>query len=88
MKKLRLDLDALEVEEFDPAAPETDDGKGTVFANSLNPNCGYTAVGGPCMDSGNPCVPWSDPYYCGETYMCNTATDCSFANTACCWVIT
>lgn len=87
MKKLRLDVDELQVEAFPTTETSTDE-KGTVFAHSLNPNCGLTEAGGDCLVSGSKCIPWSYSPYCDETYACNSATDCSFANTACCWVIT
>lgn len=88
MRKLRLDIDTLEVEAF-PTTELEPGHTGTVFANSLNPNCGYTPAGGPCMVSEDTvCIPWSQSPYCDPTYMCDSATDCSFANTNCCWVIT
>jgi hypothetical protein len=87
MKKLRLDIDELQVEAF-PTTVLRQDANGTVFAHSLNPNCTYTEDGGPCMVSGDGCIPWSDPaYYCRPSYCCDSATDCSFANTNCCSII-
>jgi hypothetical protein len=79
MKKLRLALDELEVETFHVAAAE-EERKGTVFGNSENPNCGYTAVGGPCLITSD-CTdsPCTAPYYCAGTYECNTFTECTFA---------
>lgn len=88
MKKLRLDIDQLHVEAF-PTTEARQAEIGTVFAHSLNPNCGNTDDGGPCMvtEEGK-CIPWSDgAYYCHPTYDCDSATDCSFANTNCCWII-
>ncbi|HEX8691596.1 MAG TPA: hypothetical protein VF746_04180 [Longimicrobium sp.] len=77
MKKLRLDIEALDVETFDTTEAEPKE-KGTVFANSLNPNCGHTPDT-VCLYSGDGCIPWSQSPYCDPTYTCNTATDCTYA---------
>lgn len=74
MKKLKLDVEALDIESFDIVEPDPA-GTGTVFANSLNPNCDHTADGF-CLISEDGCLPWSEPPYCGKTYTCNTAMEC------------
>ncbi|HEX8903916.1 MAG TPA: hypothetical protein VF771_03700 [Longimicrobiaceae bacterium] len=82
MRKLRLHVEELDVETFDTTTAEADS-KGTVFAHSLDPNCGHT----PDQYCLAETVDCSQSPYCDPTYTCNTATDCSFANTNCCWVL-
>lgn len=47
MQKIRLDLEALDVESFAAVAPEADE-RGTVIAHSGNTNCGWTSCLIPC----------------------------------------
>jgi hypothetical protein len=75
MKKLRLDVNDLQVEAF-PTTKVATDKRGTVFGHSMNPNCYATEEGGPCMVSGGGCITWSLCYQCEFTYGCNTAAEC------------
>lgn len=76
MKKLRLDVESLEVEAF-PTTDEEDVLKGTVFANSLNVNCGHTPDQACEYSEYTVCITFSNcPYYCDPTYSCDTAMDC------------
>lgn len=56
MKKLRLDLDALAVDTFDPAPPE--DGQGTVLGEQWGPTqltCGYICGTNLCLTRDRSC---------------------------------
>jgi hypothetical protein len=75
MKKLRLDLNELQVEAF-PTTKVPTDKRGTVFGHSENVNCGNTAEGGLCWYSGDGCITWSLCYQCDHTYGCNTGEEC------------
>jgi hypothetical protein len=81
MKKVRLRVEDLDVETFRITEPEQDS-KGTVFANSLNPNCGHTPDQ-QCMyttDTMDPAIPCTWSPYCDPTYTCDTFTECTYGN--------
>ncbi|HST61103.1 MAG TPA: hypothetical protein VLK84_20530 [Longimicrobium sp.] len=47
MKKLKLDLEALEVDTFDPATP--DEGDGTVFGEQIGVTAWFSCAHGTCL---------------------------------------
>jgi hypothetical protein len=84
MKKLRLDLDTLEVEEFATVEPGGEN-DGTVFGHSNLVNCGHTPDQACLVSEATVCIgftvcDFTGCTYEGPTYMCDTRAECNLTN--------
>ena len=68
MKKLRLELDALEVESFEAVSAQ--DGAGTVQGAGWTPACDSVRICGPNDPSYDPCTATSVPCYDTSDAVC------------------